>query len=258
MNHIKFGRIVGSIILLVIIAFIALLITTCVRRRHTHKPVINPPVKKELPAKQEFKLRKKPEKFKPNTYLPRKKESAASGAIDLATFSPGKSLIYIDDKRVWWESDHDKGDIEDDHTIYFTMEKPLRRLIELVVQENATLIILETPLAQRVEITFDEYVTQSLQSYHDRDKEQGDAHWYEEVYAGLNRIKRRLGSERHQHIMKLFTEAYHDRDLEGHKVWIALLLTQYYDPMYDYQIEKSTIPIGFRGNEEEVLRYLGL
>ena len=145
MNHKKFGQIAGGIIILIIISLITLLITTCVRRKSENKPTPHVPAKKEDAQKPEkFKLRKKPKKFKPNTYLPRKKESQASGAIDLTTFSPGKSLIYFDDKRVWWESDHDKNDIEDDHTIYVTMEAPLRRLIDLVDKENATLKVQDT------------------------------------------------------------------------------------------------------------------
>jgi len=35
-----------------------------------------------------------------------------------------------------------------------------------------------------------------------------------------------------------------------------MLLHEYYDPMYDYQIEKSEIPIAFEGNYTEVLAYL--
>ena len=124
------------------------------------------------------------------------------------------------------------------------------------LQNDATLLILETALAQRVDITFEEYVTQALKSYHDSYKERAKEQWYEDVLAGLNRIQKRLGSERHKDITKLFTKTYHDDNQQGHKVWISILLKEYYDPMYDYQIEQSTIPITFRGDEKELLAYL--
>ena len=144
MEHKKFGRIASSIIILIIISFIALLVTTCTHHRRRRKNMPLTAKIEQPPVSRKFKLRKKPKKFPPNTYLPKKKESQASGAIDLTTFSPGKSLIYFDDKRVWWESDHDKNDIEDDHTIYVTMKAPLRRLIDLVTKENATLKVQDT------------------------------------------------------------------------------------------------------------------
>jgi hypothetical protein len=54
-------------------------------------------------------------------------------------FSPGRDLTFIDDARVWWESDNDDGDNEDDHSIHKSLEIPLRRVIELVAARGATL-----------------------------------------------------------------------------------------------------------------------
>ena len=71
--------------------------------------------------------------------MPNIREATASGSINLATFSPGRDLTYIDDDRVWWESDNDSGDTEDDHTIHKSMEEPLLRLIELVSARGVTL-----------------------------------------------------------------------------------------------------------------------
>jgi tRNA 2-selenouridine synthase len=35
-----------------------------------------------------------------------------------------------------------------------------------------------------------------------------------------------------------------------------MLLRDYYDPMYDYQISKSPIPVLFRGGADEVIGYV--
>ncbi len=140
MNNHKFGWIVGSTISTIIVLLLTLLITTCV-----HKTRSPSSTQEKITIKEEvYKLRDKPTRFKPNTYMPKLKESKASGAIDLSTFSPGKSLVFVDDSRAWWESDHDKNDTEDDHSMYITMEAPLRRLIDLISEQNAILKIQDT------------------------------------------------------------------------------------------------------------------
>jgi tRNA 2-selenouridine synthase len=51
-------------------------------------------------------------------------------------------------------------------------------------------------------------------------------------------------------------ECHRQGDPEQHKHWIATLLTDYYDPMYDYQMEKRSRPPVFTGSESEVAAYL--
>lgn len=79
------------------------------------------------------------EQFPPNTHMPAFREGLVSGSIDLKSFSPDKDLIQIDDTRVWWESDNDENDDEDDHIIHKSLEVPLRRLIELVCHAGGRL-----------------------------------------------------------------------------------------------------------------------
>jgi len=45
-------------------------------------------------------------------------------------------------------------------------------------------------------------------------------------------------------------------DPARHKEWIEALLVEYYDPMYDWQIENKKERIIFRGNREDLLEYL--
>lgn len=85
-------------------------------------------------------LRPAPKTFPRNTYMPDQREGVASGSIHMPTFSAGRDLMYIDDERVWWESDHDgEHDDECDHTIHFMLEAPLKRLIEMVAARDARL-----------------------------------------------------------------------------------------------------------------------
>jgi tRNA 2-selenouridine synthase len=51
--------------------------------------------------------------------------------------------------------------------------------------------------------------------------------------------------------------AAHERgNPEAHKAWISELLTGYYDPMYDYQMNNRTKAPLFRGTQQEVVEYL--
>ncbi len=126
---------------------------------------------------------------------------------------------------------------------------------------KAGLVILETPLQERVEITFDEYVTQAQKNYTKSfGTEDGLEAWSAMMIESINRIKRRLGTQRHREILDLFEEAFYlqkeQNDLCLHKVWIQMLLELYYDPMYDYQLHKKENDVLFRGDKDAVLGFL--
>ncbi len=84
-------------------------------------------------------VRDEPRNFRARTTLPAIKEEIASGGPSPRFFYPAKDLIRIEDARVWWESDNDKNDTEDDHVFHRAMEEPMRRLIELVVRAGGSL-----------------------------------------------------------------------------------------------------------------------
>ena len=69
-----------------------------------------------------------------------------------------------------------------------------------------------------------------------------------------------MGSELYLELTALFKEAYNTflstKDIDIFKPFIQKLLEDYYDPMYDYQIEKTKIPIIFRGNASKVLNFM--
>jgi len=79
-------------------------------------------------------VREIPANFRPNTHLPRRSEGRASGVIDKHGFHPGFDLVSVEDPRVWWESEYDGQDTENDHLMHRAMEEPFLRLIELVQQ----------------------------------------------------------------------------------------------------------------------------
>ncbi len=124
------------------------------------------------------------------------------------------------------------------------------------------LVILDASLEKRTETTLEEYVTNAQQEHIDHAStiEEGMDSWLEYITASVTRLKRSLGGARTQEMLDLVLTAYEEQKRTGnidlHKTWISKFLSDYYDPMYQYQIKNNTKNIVFRGNEEEVIAYL--
>ena len=128
--------------------------------------------------------------------------------------------------------------------------------------QQGRVILLETPLEKRIEITYDEYVIRAQADYA-RYYAEGIAPytWIEVMQHNLNRIRKRLGSETHHRLSNRLQIAWEHQQRTGdpseHRIWIRELLERYYDPMYDYQIERKRDRIVFAGDAQAVLEYLG-
>jgi len=115
--------------------------------------------------------------------------------------------------------------------------------------QTAPLVLIEASLASRVEHIVTEYVTQPV-------SEGADAIALGDHYQqALTRVKRRLGGVLHQHIDKLIKDAFQNK--RPHQDWVHALMTDYYDPMYDYQLTNKEPRIVFRGTLSQVRDYLG-
>ena len=125
---------------------------------------------------------------------------------------------------------------------------------------SAPLMILQTPLQTRVQITFDEYIAEAQKQYITAYQEEGLALWYQDIHNAMKRISKRLGLERYARVCEIFNVAFEEQrktnDRELYKEWIVYLLEEYYDPMYDYQIEKNAQRIVFEGDEDACREYL--
>jgi len=126
--------------------------------------------------------------------------------------------------------------------------------------DTAPLVILETPMRERVRITFEEYVVRARREYAASGVNDWRRAWREDIVKAIDRIRRRLGSERHGIVSKMVADACEAErkgaPVEVHETWVAYLLKEYYDPMYDYQIAKRSHRIVFRGDAEAVRAYL--
>jgi len=122
------------------------------------------------------------------------------------------------------------------------------------------LVLLQTPLDERIEIIYKEYILLAIDEYQNIFADKGLQLWAENVKTGLKRIQKRLGSQHYNELETMFSNVYAKHETsqakELYKEWIAKLLTLYYDPMYDYQIQKSSLPIAFEGDEKAVTDFL--
>ena len=127
--------------------------------------------------------------------------------------------------------------------------------------QEAPLCILETSTQERIEITFIEYVLNS-QSEYEKYSDNGFELWCSDMQKSMWRIRKRLGGKRYKILETLLLDAIDTQitsnDLQAHKIWIEYLLSEYYDPMYDYQIQKNKHRIVMRGSQEEILEYLNV
>ena len=123
------------------------------------------------------------------------------------------------------------------------------------------LLVLDASIEERIDITFDEYITSALAEYQELYGEtDGFEQWMQYLLNSVDRIKKRLGGERHNTLRQDMQQAIalhrEQQDTGAHRRWIKTLLTEYYDPMYDYQLSKKTERVRFRGTRSEVLEYL--
>ncbi len=123
------------------------------------------------------------------------------------------------------------------------------------------LLLLEVSLEERVNITHQEYIHDALAEYQALyGEEAGFARWSEYLLGSLDKIKKRLGGVRHKELRAVMESDLARQATSGetnqHRGWIRTLLADYYDPMYDYQIEKNRERIVFRGNGNEVRAYI--
>mgnify|MGYP001263754112 CR=1 FL=1 len=118
--------------------------------------------------------------------------------------------------------------------------------------QQAPIALIEVSFEERVEQIHQEYVLDAIKEYATAGKTQSELlASYEDA---VQRIKRRLGGARLTELTQRLQRAFGQE--ADHRDWISFLLREYYDPMYDYQLERKMPRVRFRGNKEEVAAYL--
>jgi len=137
-----------------------------------------------------------------------------------------------------------------------------RRIPDNLIKKmhQSPLILLEASIEERINITFQEYIIEALaehQAYYG--VEEGLLRWTEQLDEAIDKIQRRLGGVRHKQLKSLLSHAIEQQKVgntEAHKEWIKILLVDYYDPMYDYQLKKNQDRVVFKGLHNEVFDFI--
>lgn len=123
--------------------------------------------------------------------------------------------------------------------------------------QQSPIILLETSIEERVEVGLQEYVHDNLSDFvHIYGEEAGFEQFREGLSGSLYRIRRRLGGARYQALNAILEEALQQHqfhgDVDGYRPLIASLLTDYYDPMYEYQLEQKQGKVIFSGDHKAI------
>lgn len=123
---------------------------------------------------------------------------------------------------------------------------------------GSPLLVLEQPMEERIAIIREDYVEGMFADYVNRDgAEAGWLNFRDYLLSAIDRIRKRLGGERHKQLRGLMEEALEQQENSGktdaHHAWIEALLKDYYDPMYDYQLSRKEGRILVRGGPKAII-----
>ena len=127
---------------------------------------------------------------------------------------------------------------------------------------NGDVIFLNAAVEERVENILEEYVINGQRDHIEslKHRDLGLESWLNDMVASIEKVKGRLGGDRMKLIIEEIKLAYKIQTETGcidrHRNWIELFLTNYYDPMYKYCIDKSNRNVIFKGNSREVVEYI--
>nr|WP_290675153.1 MULTISPECIES: tRNA 2-selenouridine(34) synthase MnmH [unclassified Halomonas] len=109
--------------------------------------------------------------------------------------------------------------------------------------QQAPRVRIEMPLDWRLAQIQQDYIIDLEQAYIARyGGEQGWALMQKQLSSALVRLGKRLGNARLQRLQRLQTLAFREHaqgNPQAHEAWLAPLLTEYYDPLYRYHLDKQ-------------------
>ena len=124
---------------------------------------------------------------------------------------------------------------------------------------KAPMVIVEETLDDRIDVVIEDYVLDLGRRYVELYGEDGSRLHAEKLQHDLLRIRKRLGGLQHKNVSAMMAEAFVQQrlnaDLSAHRHWIAVLLEQYYDPMYEYQLSKRAGKQLFSGDRQAVVAW---
>lgn len=127
--------------------------------------------------------------------------------------------------------------------------------------QSAPMVVIDDPLEIRHQRLCHEYCAVMSKKFSDAlGVEAGWKAYDEYLHRGLQGIRKRLGLEKFKALNIVLQNALNTQKNTGscfdHINWIAAILNDYYDPMYQYQLGKKADRIQFTGSSIEVKEWL--
>ncbi len=124
---------------------------------------------------------------------------------------------------------------------------------------SAPVAVVEESLESRIDVVVADYIVDLGRRFAAVHGAEGPARHAHKLQHDLDRIRKRLGGVRHQQVCQMMQSAFEQQwqsgSPDGHRAWIAFLLQQYYDPMYEYQLSRREGAKLFSGSREAVLAW---
>jgi len=125
--------------------------------------------------------------------------------------------------------------------------------------KDAPMLVVEQSVEQRIDVVIEDYVLDLGRRYALLYGDEGPRRHAARLLDDLSRIRKRLGFRRcgliSEQMAEAFAEQQRSGQLSGHRQWIAALLEQYYDPMYEYQLSQRAGAQLFRGDRDAVVAW---
>ncbi len=128
---------------------------------------------------------------------------------------------------------------------------------------RSPLVVIERPIEERVEQSLKDYIIDLEAGYRETlgtGAAGAEPHVREHILGAIDRVAKRLGGVRHRQVRGMAEAAldawYRQGDREGLRALIRVMLVEYYDPMYDYQLRHKRDRIRFTGSPDEVADWL--
>lgn len=125
----------------------------------------------------------------------------------------------------------------------------------------APVVVVEEPLTNRLQRISQLYFAEMVEKYRNAyGEEVGWKRYSDYLKQGLFALRKRLGLGRYAVLQQILDDALAIQLATGkiglHVDWLSILLTEYYDPMYQYQLNKKKDRVIFRGDYQSICEFL--
>ncbi|MBL7003256.1 MAG: tRNA 2-selenouridine(34) synthase MnmH [Gammaproteobacteria bacterium] len=123
---------------------------------------------------------------------------------------------------------------------------------------SPSIMLLESD-EKRIDNITQDYVEDPWPLYQQQYADEAEEYYSAFMLSSLERIQKRLGLELYKEVKVIFenglNQLFNQQNSQGFRDAFEILLTKYYDPMYDYQMNKRQGDVLFEGNEAEIIAW---